>query len=461
MQVKKFEAPTIQEALDNVKRELGPEAIILQTKNNKRGFGLLSKGSVEITAAVSDRSLSKKKKVDGRLLESSKSTVNRLSAEKQADIYDKYTEKNVTRAAQTAERVEVSSKAKKITATRYIDIPDEKGSLPSQKKELPKSPKVPTESSPVVELSAEATRSTKSFEDEIQYLRSMIEDLKTGQGIAKSGYDSTLPQSMSDNPALQDAYEQLVLNGVERRYVLALIKKVAFELGPNRSNSSDLVMDLLAHEIMETVEVVSPLPQGHKNQSKPIVIAMVGPTGVGKTSTIAKLASEAMMNRKMKVGLINFDSSNLNAFEQLGTYARIINSPFRSATSIDDLNAALHDFKNLDYVMIDTTGRSHRDTRFLKEMHETLAMIPELRTYLVLAAATKDIELYDAASRYSVFRPQGIVISKLDEATIFGSIYNLSQRVKIPLASFTTGQSIPDDIEDASKERLASLLVDI
>lgn len=462
MQVKKFEAPTIQEALDHVKRELGPEAIILQTKNNKRGFGLLSKGSVEITAAVSDRSLVKKKNVEVRLPESSKNTMSKLPAEKQADILDRYAERTVARAVETKERVEVSQSSKKITATRYIDIDDEPRNEKAKKKEAPKAvaPK-PTVEQPVIELATEATRSIKSFEEEILYLKSMIEDLKAGQMSAKASSENPLDHTLLNVPALQDAYEQLVLNGIERRYVLSLIKKVAFELGADRSKNIDAVMDLLAHEIMETVEVTSPLPTENGLQSKPLVIAFVGPTGVGKTSTIAKLASEALLKRGMKVGLINLDNNKVNSFEQLGTYAKIIHAPFRSATSGDDLKASLMDFKSLDIVMVDTPGRSQRDTKYIKELHDTLSTISDLRTYLVLPAASKDIELYDAASRFSVFRPQSLIISKLDEATIFGSIYNLCQRVKIPLASFTTGQSIPDDIEDASKERLASLLIEI
>src|SRR4051812_45673475 len=107
MQVKKFEAPTIQEALEHVKRELGPEAIILQTKKNKRGFGLMSKSSVEVTAAVSDRSLHKKQLVETRVSTPNKSSIQKLSAGKQADFFDQYMDKHLQKATQTQDRVEV------------------------------------------------------------------------------------------------------------------------------------------------------------------------------------------------------------------------------------------------------------------------------------------------------------------------------------------------------------------
>src|SRR3982751_511542 len=106
MQVKKFEAPTLQEALDNIKRDLGPEAIILQTKQNRRGFGLMSKGSVEVTAAVSERSTEKKNSVDKRLPDAYAQKINELPANKQADVYESYLEKRLER-----DKVQLSSKS--------------------------------------------------------------------------------------------------------------------------------------------------------------------------------------------------------------------------------------------------------------------------------------------------------------------------------------------------------------
>ncbi|MCM2324689.1 MAG: hypothetical protein NDJ90_15630, partial [Oligoflexia bacterium] len=137
MQVKKFEAPTIQEALDTIKRELGPEAVILQTKKHKRGFGLMSKESVEVTAAVSDRSMQKKAFTETRLPQPNRDAARKLPADRQADLYDRYLDKHLERAGVTKDRVEVSgrrggdaSAQKRLTATRYIDIADDGASAP-------------------------------------------------------------------------------------------------------------------------------------------------------------------------------------------------------------------------------------------------------------------------------------------------------------------------------------------
>jgi flagellar biosynthesis protein FlhF len=460
MQVKKFEAPTIQEALDTIKRELGPEAIILQTKKHKRGFGLMSKDSVEVTAAVSERSLHKKQAVESRLPEPGKQVLSKMPSNRQADFIERYGQKTnemrgsgaiaagppraapiPPRAPSVASASTVASAAPapvtvpaKVTPTRYIDIDD-----PAPK----------------------ASSTKLSVEEEVRYLKRMIEEMKDVQDSRE--FTGTAAQPIRaggalEHPALQDAFDQLVINGLDKRYALTLVKAAAFELGEDGARNPDVLLDQIAAEIMNHTEIATPLPA---KGAAPSIVALVGPTGVGKTTTIAKIASDALLRRGLKVGLINLDSYKVAAFDQLGTYAKILNVPFRSVANSEDLLAAVHDFRSLDLVLIDTTGRSQRDPDSLKEMQAVLQAIPEIRTQVVLAATTRDGELYDMANRFSVFRPQGIIVSKLDEATIYGSIYNVSQKAKLPLLYFTTGQRVPEDIEEATRERVASLVLEI
>ena len=490
MQVKKFEAPTIQEALDNIKRELGPEAIILQTKKHKRGFGLMSRASVEVTAAVSERSMQKREFSEKRVSDRDRDAFKSMPAEKQAKIQDRYVERHEAMhpragasgnsgldalVGQMSERVEVSRQparkgqpapapAKKITATRYIDIDADQ--IPEPKAAPIRAPgrsTVPAPSNPL----------GMSVEDEVRHLKRMIEDLKTAQdqiqaaptAEARAGAEASGNVQALGTPALQDAFDQLILGGVEKRIAFNLIKRASFVLGESLAQNPDLVIDQLAAEIMEGVEISSPLagiyPRAESNSPGPGIIALVGPTGVGKTTTVAKIASEAILKRNMKVGLINLDTYKVAAFDQLGTYAKILNVPFRSVANFEDLGAAIRDFQSLDLILIDTTGRSQRDPSSLQEMHSTLQTIPGVRTQLVLSVTTRDNELYDMANRFSIFRPQGIIVSKLDEATIYGAIFNVAQKVKLPLLYFTTGQRVPEDIEEASKERVAALVLDI
>ncbi|MGK5089272.1 flagellar biosynthesis protein FlhF [Bdellovibrionota bacterium FG-2] len=505
MQVKKFEAPTIQEALETIKRELGPEAIILHTRKNRRGFGLMSKASVEITAAVSDRSAHKKKVVESRLPEKSINTLKKIPAARQAEIYDKYMEKQMERVNATRDRVEVRERpepvvrterraapapsafvaeddsdgpvfSKPISSVRYADISDEGPRSRSDHKQAKPGGRP---SAPRIEMPLpDAVSNGGKVEDELKSMMKMIEELKGMQaqfgerleeGAARSsdlGTQSFLRNlavsGAVNTPALQDIFEQLVMNGVDKRYALSLLKKVSFDLGEDRARNAEAVLDQLANEIMSSTEVLSPLagltPAGGKG---PVVIALLGPTGVGKTTTAAKLASEALLKRNLSVGLINLDSYKVAAFDQLGTYAKILNVPFRSAAGPEDFKAAMKDFQSLDVVFVDTTGRSQRDPDSLQQMQSLLSVVPGIRPLLVLSVTTRDAELYDMATRFSVFRPQGIVMSKLDEATIYGAIYNVSQKVKLPLLYFTTGQRVPEDIEESTRERVAALILDI
>jgi flagellar biosynthesis protein FlhF len=466
MQVKKFEAPTIQEALETIKRELGPEAIILQTKQYKKGFGLMSKGSVEVTAAVSDRSLHKKQHLEKRLPEPTRESIQKLPADRQAEVYDRYADRV---AAQTRDQVQLSGRGMNkgagavaaakaeparaerkggITQTRYADIDAD-------------------EVKPSAVAGAARAAQTTQIEHEVTHLKRMIEELRNSQEMSISraseiaGVQGTLNQ-----PTLQAAFEELVVGGMDKRFALSLVRKVGFELGTERTTSPDLVQEQLATEIMGSVEVSAPtlvrppLAAGETKRG-PVLIGLVGPTGVGKTTTAAKIASLAILKHQLKVGLINLDNYKVAAFDQLGTYAKILNVPFRSVTDGQELQAAIQDFQALDVVLIDTTGRSQRDPGSLKEAQAMLSAIPGLASYLVLSATTRDNELYDMATRFGVFKPQGLIFSKLDEATTFGAIYNLAQKAKLPLAYFTTGQRVPEDFEEATRERIAALLLEI
>ena len=140
-----------------------------------------------------------------------------------------------------------------------------------------------------------------SVEEELRHLKRMIQEMKTTQEGSESVAGPSANSGIFPIPALQDAFEQLVLNGMDKRFAFGLIKKVAFELGDDVSRNPEAVLDQLATEVMESTEVISPLsgvqPGGKANGAGPVVIALVGPTGVGKTTTVAKMASDALLKR--------------------------------------------------------------------------------------------------------------------------------------------------------------------
>lgn len=510
MQVKKFEAPTIQEALETIKRELGPEAIILQTKKHKKGFGLLSRSSVEVTAAVSDRSSAKKQLVERKLPESGRRAMSQMGADKQADMLDDVMDRHLNAALQQTSRqdkvdVRTSSRANSTTAASNAAasklLPDDMATMiaramsaqanqPSQARGVtgggkltssqevakmvtqrryidigePPKPTAPVQAAPrasnqgsqgsaLSEVLGRATQNAIAPEllGELQQLKREVKELKqvADSKVSEVGFTG----------ALQDSYEQLVMGGVDRRLALSLLKKVRFELGEKKIDNREEIADQLAAEILETTEVLNFL--GEDKPTECMWVALVGPTGVGKTTTLAKIATEALRKRGLRVGLVNLDAYKVGAFDQLATYARILNVPFRSVSSQQDLASAIADFKGLDLVLVDTAGRSQRDAEGLQELQQLLGGIDQVKTELVLSATTRDQELLETVKRFSMFHPQGLIFSKLDEASLYGAIYNVSQKAKLPLVYFTTGQKVPEDIEEATPERVVSLLMDL
>jgi flagellar biosynthesis protein FlhF len=292
----------------------------------------------------------------------------------------------------------------------------------------------------------------------------MIGELQTGQGAESSGIQALAGGSRYASPAAQDAYETLVLNGVEKRFSQDLLRRALAVIPPSASEDPDAVLDQLATEMLSDIQVKEFFPKLMRSSGStntPRVVALVGPTGVGKTTTLAKIASLASLTHGLKVGLINLDTYRVAAVDQLSTYARIMNVPFRTATNAEELGMALRDFASRDLVLIDTTGRSQKDIRALQEMKEMLSQVPGLSCQLVVSATTRDAELVEIGKRFAIFSPEAAVFSKLDEAITYGPLYNFPKKTGLPLAFFAIGQRVPEDIEEATPERVASLVLDI
>lgn len=462
MQIKKYEAPTMQEALDTIKRELGPEAIILQTKKHKKGFGLMGGASVEVTAAISDRALQKKSFVEKVMPENQRRDYSTLPASAQAEVLNETVDYYQTRQQERRARDKIQVPETRLSKARYAEIDSHEIVSTSSTKTAAPAPQSGVSSS--VTRAAQSAPSSVQLSQEVQQLKRMIEEMKTAQeesGSLNQGFATQL----SSTPALLDAFEHLILSGIDKRFALGLVKKAGFELGETESNNPDLVMDQIAYEVMASLDTLHPLENlqpGTRGEAGPMLIALVGPTGVGKTTTVAKIASDAILKKNLRVGLINLDAYKIAAFDQLATYAKILNAPFRSVHTEEELKAALGDFQPLDLVLIDTTGRSQKDVQSLKEMNHLLRSVGRpIQTQLCVSAMTRDLEIYDIASKFSLFKPNALVMTKLDESAIFGSIYNASVKSKLPLSYFTVGQRVPEDLEEATRERVAALVMDL
>lgn len=456
MQVKKFEAPTMQEALENIKRELGPEAVILQTKRNKGGFGLLGKVSVEVTAAVADHALAKKTNTEKRLPAATTEKVKNMSAKNQKNFYNEFTDSRIDKiAAQTSEKVSISST--KLTATRYAEIdPVPMAAAPTSAPRLP-----------IVAPRQATTEQHSHITRELDELKQVVAEMKLSANT-QSQIQRTETLGSDLTPAISDAFDFLILSGVDRRLAYEIIKKASFQLDATQKHDRDAVLDQVAAELMQSIEVMDCLEGLMKRSERgdnatPVVMAFIGSSGVGKTSALTKIASIAQTSKNLKVGLIDYKTPdahrNVIFDELLETYSKILKTPYRKVISKKEIQMALAELAGLDLILIDTAAIGLKDSAQIAEIESALHEIQNVRIQLVLSASTSDAENFELTRRTKEIRPEGLIFTKLDDAVKFGTIYNVSEKFKLPLQYFCTGAKFPDDIENATPERVVAKIM--
>jgi flagellar biosynthesis protein FlhF len=188
-------------------------------------------------------------------------------------------------------------------------------------------------------------------------------------------------------------------------------------------------------------------------------VALVGPTGVGKTTTVAKLAANFKLAHGFRPGLVTVDTYRIAAVEQLRTYAEIINLPLAVANAPGEMRRAIDELGDVDLVLIDTAGRSPRDEVKIRELADFLAEAQPDEVHLVLSAVAGERSLRAAVERFALVRADRLILTKLDEADGLGGVLAVLGQADRPVSYLTTGQAVPDDIEPADRRRLARLIL--
>ena len=253
----------------------------------------------------------------------------------------------------------------------------------------------------------------------------------------------------------EDPFVQSILStGLVPEFVTGLVEEIQ-----NRrkdlswARAPESYRDLLRTRLMDAVEVAKPYLRGAK------IWAFIGPTGVGKTTTLAKLAAHFSLRVTKRVTLITIDTYRIGAIEQLRTYARILGLPIEVAINRDELRASIAKNSNQDLLLIDTAGRNPNDSGVLEELREFLTIHPAIENHLVLSATMKDRDLAQMVCRFSLLPISSYIITKIDETEEYVPVFNQLLRFKKPLSYITNGQRVPEDIELATKGRIANLVL--
>jgi flagellar biosynthesis protein FlhF len=403
MHIRTYQAENMQKALKLVRRDLGSQAIIVTTKSfgkTKRTGGAGGQGGVEVVAAIDydlDSSALEAKDFS-QLITNSVSPANNMPGKKhllKGIPHERNASKEMVRGV-----------------SRLSENPE-----------------------------------TDSIAAELKELKWMTQFLvrKTGEINHKH-----LPEELfrlSCQMLKQEVCEELVLK---------LMGALQQELSPEALSDKNQVKKGLISRMKQELPLSGPLDV-RPGTAK--VAAFVGPTGVGKTTTVAKLAAREGLSNKKKVALVSIDNYRIAALEQLRIYATIMDLPFKAVSSPEELERTLAHFADKDLILIDTAGRSQRDNSHLTEIKQFLRQSFPVEIYLVMSVTHKENNLSAISRQYGLLPIDRLIFSKLDESCTYGAMLNQLARIKKPLSYLTTGQKVPEDIEIATQERIVSLLL--
>ncbi|MBI5763880.1 MAG: flagellar biosynthesis protein FlhF [Planctomycetes bacterium] len=397
MAMKTYRGRSMSDALARVKTDLGRDAVILHTRTIRRGgvLGLGAKTFVEITATADAR---------------------------------------------------VTTFRRAANAPATVDNSDNRTTLRG----------IPVEKPPAPLASSRPAPADPAIVNEIRELRAMVSGL-----VAKT------PKPRPKVPAeLVDHYTKLLQQHVGEELARALCERVGKEMKSLAADAKapdrvTITRELVDSELQRCIEtMVPPTPEiALTEQGRPTVIALVGPTGVGKTTTLAKLAANYKLREGRSVGLITIDTYRIAAVEQLRTYADILKIPLVPVTTPDEIAEAVANLKDCDVILIDTAGRSQRDDLRVADLSRFLDAAKPHQVHLVLSSTSREEIIREAAAKFGPLGVKHVIFTKLDEAVGFGVILNVLADIGLHVSYLTNGQSVPDDIEAGSASRVARLIL--
>ncbi len=480
MTVKKYRAPTTREALEMVKRELGEDAFVLETKRiRKSGFlGLRPSLQIEVSAAapsnvsgadrkrrakpepstpnfldLSSDTYSQPKNVDQPMSTNKQNLISALSARAHSSSeFDRNSLKTNGQSQRETARVQPRFESVEVTsdAPRIIHAKKEPA------RQEPEVTATPMQSE--IEVSTPAATG-----NEIDLIRAELREIKFSLGAYsnrnasqpwQSDVDLDLFGEIFESP-FYDTYFDLMATGVSAELARDMVAAIIPDFKNQKLDKSNLTRATLLRGIYSMIKFV-PDAVRHEHGSR---IALIGPTGVGKTTTIAKLAARVSLHEHRRVELVTLDTYRIAAVEQLKTYAEIIGAGCHVVRSVFELDAVLSRFQSDVTVLIDTTGRNPHDLADQYELSEFLLNRSDIRKCLTIQATTHPIEATAAVRKFEMYGVDCITVAKLDETMRPGSVIETIADSHLPLAYFCVGQRVPEDLNVATAESLTDRIL--
>ncbi|MCZ6557948.1 MAG: flagellar biosynthesis protein FlhF [SAR324 cluster bacterium] len=431
MQIKRYRAADMHEALSKVKKDMGADAVILSTRHVRGGggtFGLFGKPMLEVTAA---------RETPGD--DGGNSTLRAaLTGGDRALAVNEGEHRPADGAASELMR-QMLSRNKMETESLLAPLQDDIHDLKE-----------------IMQSVGDSQKNGLREETALQQIRSDLANMH--QLLHSLTAQSTTLRGAEYPDNLVVLYQQLIFNGMEEKFARRLVEESLKSIPGKEMEDFSYVKIFLARMLMKIINTTNGI-QADGDQQK--VVALVGPTGVGKTTTVAKLASEQLLKHRRKVALITIDTFRIAAVEQLKVYAKIMGVPVSVVQSKGELRQAIDRNAGADVIFVDTGGRSQRDDLQMSEIYKLFGDAENIDILLTLSATTKDADLTEITRRFNEIPLSGVVFTKLDESTAFGSMFNHAIRFKMPIAYLTTGQKVPEDMELATRERLVDLMLNI
>lgn len=319
---------------------------------------------------------------------------------------------------------------------------------------------------PIKEIASE-THTINNLRKEIEKHRQyhITKEVEKEQNLTNESYYDIIQKIEEKDPVAnfprigKNLYELLRKQEVEERIAKKIVKETLQQITLQNGLNKEHYDSIFEAILLKQIKKCKPIDISKGAYKKPKIFALVGPTGVGKTTTIAKLAAKLAILEQKKVAFITIDTYRIAAVEQLKTIGDIMNVPVNVIYSLDQINKCIMELSNNDIIFIDTAGRSHKNAQQMEELKTYLEIANVDDIFLVLSSTSKYQDLLDIFKAYKSFNIKRLIITKLDETSYYGTVYNIACQSKYSLAYFTNGQNIPDDIEAADAENIVKLIM--